>query len=104
MDAPQGFEPRLTESGPGNAAQISMAFGDRVASAWYRRKLATQKMEKLMQVSVQIGDESFTVNVRQISTTEWLASGEFKGTTVVVKDSSQDNAVDRWRKVAPQAA
>jgi hypothetical protein len=50
--------------------------------------------------TVFVWDEPCTVTVRRKSKSAWIASGDYKGTTITVEDQTEGAAVKRWREAA----
>jgi hypothetical protein len=50
--------------------------------------------------SVSIGSKTYEVTVYQRSKSVWIATGDFMGETLKVKDRSQTTALSAWREAA----
>ncbi len=50
--------------------------------------------------TVFVWDEPCTVTVHRKYKTVWVASGDYKGTTITVEDRTEGAAVIRWREAA----
>ncbi|MEV5031627.1 hypothetical protein MRBLMC3_000810 [Sphingobium sp. LMC3-1-1.1] len=55
-----------------------------------------------MDYKIKLDGQDVVVTVLQTAKTVWEASGAFEGSNVTVKGSSAQNALSRWRKVAPR--
>lgn len=53
-----------------------------------------------MDRTVKVWDRQFVIQVVRQSKTVWVASGEYMGETISVKDRSASTATKRWRETA----
>jgi hypothetical protein len=49
---------------------------------------------------VEVWGKRYTISVQQTSKTVWVASGEYTGKSLVVKDRSLATATRSWREAA----
>ena len=50
--------------------------------------------------TVSVWGKDCTVTVHRKHNTVWVASGEYKGTTITVEDRTEGAAIKRWREAA----
>jgi hypothetical protein len=57
-----------------------------------------------MEPRVRVRDKGYFVDVRQISKTVWIASGDYMGESLVCRASSRRSALASWRDLASYKA